>query len=352
MVDNYLFIAGLGIFCMSSIWWGTKRLPGENWQFFASIPVRKRGDGTWEAINITWYGLLVAGANVFAALIFFVMLGAVGVPFAASVFVLLTILLICVPAAGFVAQIVERKQATLTVGGAVFVGSIAAPFLIILINLVSRWLVGFVLPLPQTLAACAVAFLFGEGLGRLACLSYGCCYGKPVEEYEGILRQIFERTALVFYGKSKKIAYASGLEGRKIVPVQPVTMTAYVIAGMATLYLYAGGHCLAAYVTASIFASFWRVFSELFRADFRGGGRITAYQVMAGVSALYSVGVAVYLRNREVFIPGNLPRGAASLWSPGPIIALLAIWLIMVVFAGISTTTFSRVEFFLHEDRV
>jgi hypothetical protein len=352
MTGNYLFIVGLGIFCGISIWWGIRALPGENWQFFASIPVRKQDDGAWEAVNITWYGLLVAGANVFAALIFFVMLGAVGVPFAASIFVLLTILLICVPAASLVAQVVEKKQTTLTVGGAVFVGSILAPFLIVLINLVSRWLVGFVLPLPQTLAACAVAFLFGEGLGRLACLSYGCCYGKPVEEYGGILRRIFDRTALVFHGSAKKIAYASGLEGRKIVPVQPITMIAYVMAGMVTLLLYAGGHCLAAYVIASVFASFWRVFSELFRADFRGGGKISAYQVMSGISALYAIGVAIYLRNREVYVQGNLLQGASSLWSPGPIIALLVIWLMMVMFAGISTTTFSRVEFFLHEDRV
>lgn len=352
MTGNYLFIAGLGIFCCISIWWGTRTLPRENWQFFASIPVRKMDDGAWEAVNITWYGLLVAGANVFAALVFFIMLGAVGVPFAASVFVLLAILLICVPAASLVAQIVEKKPATLTVGGAVFVGSILAPFLIVLINLFLRWLVGFVLPLPQTLAACATAFLFGEGLGRLACISYGCCYGKPVETYRGILRWIFEKTALVFHGSTKKIAYASGLEGRKIVPIQTLTMIAYVMAGMSALMLYAGGHSLAAYVVASVFASFWRVFSELFRADFRGTGKISVYQVMSGISAVYAAAVALYLFNGETSIQCVLLRGVSSLWSPNPLIVLLVIWLMMAMFAGISTTTYSRVEFSLHKDRI
>ena len=352
MTGNYLFIAGLGIICCICIWWGVRTLPGENWQFFASIPVRKMEDGSWEALNITWYGLLVAGANVVAALVFFIMLGAVGVPFAASVFVIVALLLICVPAASLVAQIVEKKPATLTVGGAVFIGSILAPFLIVLINLFSRWLLGFVLPLPQTLAACATAFLFGEGLGRLACISYGCCYGKPVDEYRGMTRRIFEKTALVFHGSTKKIAYAAGLEGRKIVPVQPITMAAYIIAGMSALLLYASGHALAAYVIASVFASFWRVFSEIFRADFRGTGRISVYQIMSGISAVYSMGVALYLYDGATSIRCFLLSGVSSLWSPEPLVVLLAIWLIMVMFAGISTTTYSRVEFSLHEDRL
>ncbi len=352
MIDNYVFIASLGIFCGACIWWGARVLPKENWQFFASIPVRKQDDDIWEAVNITWYGLLVASANVFAALIFFVMLGGAGVPFAAGVLVLLTLLVICVPASSFVARIVENKSATLTVGGAVFVGSIIAPFALAALNHVTGGLMGFVVPIPQTLAACSVAFLFGEGLGRLACLSYGCCYGKAVEEYGGILRPVFEKTALVFYGSNKKIAYASGLEGRKIVPIQPLTMIACTVCGMATLLMYAEGHYLAAYMVASVFASFWRVFSEIFRADFRGTGKISAYQLMSGISAVYTVGVAFLLRNEEASIQSSLPQGALSLWSPGPMVVLLVIWFSMVLFAGISKTTFSRVKFSLRENRI
>jgi len=118
------------------------------------------------------------------------------------------------------------------------------------------------------------------------------------------------------------------------------------------LLLYTGGHSLAAYVAASFFASFWRVFSEIFRADFRGTGKISAYQVMAGISAVYALGVALYLLKGEASIQCVLLLGVSSLWSPGPLIVLLMIWLIMAMFAGISTTTYSRVEFFIHEDRI
>jgi hypothetical protein len=351
MIENYIFIAFLGIFCGMCIWWGTKTLPEENWQFLASIPVKKHEDGSWEAVNITWYGFLVAGSNAFAALIFFIMLGAARIPFVAGLVLLTALLIICVPAASLVARIVEKKPATLTVGGAVFVGSLIVPFLIILFNRVIGKPMGFFLPIPQTLAACAVSFLFGEGLGRLACLSYGCCYGKPVENYTGILRRLFEKTAIVFQGKNKKIAYASGLDGHRIIPIQPITMVAYVAAGMLSLLLSAEGNYLSSYLIASVFASFWRVSSEVFREDFRGGGRISAYQVMSGISALYAMVVAYVVRDGNISIQANLVQGMVSLWSPGPIIALFTLWCLMFAFAGISTTTFSRVRFYLHENR-
>jgi hypothetical protein len=352
MIDNYLFITLLGIFCSACIWWGAMVLPKENWQFFASIPIRKQYDGTWEAVNITWYGLLLSSANVFAAMIFFVMLGSIGKPFLAGLLLLLSLLLIGVPASSLVARIVEKKTATLTIGGAAFVGNLVAPFIIILINRFAGKALGFELPVPQTLAACAVSCLFGEGMGRLSCLSYGCCYGKPVEETRGIMRRLFEKAPLVFHGSSKKISYASGLEGRKVVPIQPITMIACVSFGMITLLLFAEGHYLASYLVASVFANFWRVFSEIYRADFRGEGKISAYQVMAGFAALYAVGVACLFRDGGTSPGVNLLNGALSLWAPGVLVSLFIIWGALVIFAGVSTTTFSSVRFSIREDRI
>ncbi|MHC1698655.1 MAG: prolipoprotein diacylglyceryl transferase family protein [Geobacteraceae bacterium] len=203
-----------------------------------------------------------SAATIFAVLVYLVMLGAVGVPVEAGLSLMALLLLICVPAASLVARLVERKPATLTIGGAAFVGGIVAPFLILLLNRFAAPLFGAELPLGQTLAACAIAFLFGEGMGRLACLSYGCCYGKPVEEYRGILKRIFTWTAVVFEGENKKIAYAAGLAGRKIVPIQLITMLASSCAGMVTLVLYAEGKPLLAYLAATVFAGFWRIFSN------------------------------------------------------------------------------------------
>jgi len=352
MVKNYLVIGFIGLICRGAILLGRNKLPKEKWQFFASIPIRKESEGSWQAVNITWYGLILSAATVFAIIVYLIMLGAIGVPVEAALLLMALLLLICVPAASLVARIVERKQATLTIGGAAFVGGIAAPFLIMLLNLFAVHLFGTKIPMGQALAACAVSFLFGEGMGRLACLSYGCCYGKPVDEYLGILKKIFSWSAVVFEGENKKIAYAAGLSGRKIVPIQLITMLALSFAGVVTLVLYAEGKPLLAYLAATAFAGFWRIFSEFFRNDYRGGGKVSAYQLMSVFSIAFALGVSLFLRGEKPLPSVELLSGAFSLWSPGIMVVLLVIWIALVCFTGISTTTYSRVSFHLHRDRI
>lgn len=352
MTGNWLVIAATGVLCGMGIRWGSRLLPGERWQFFASFPVRKRGDDSWEAVNITWYGVILAGAAVFAVALYLVMLGGAGVPAAAGVSLMIILLLVCVPASSMVARIVERKPATLTIGGAAFVGALVAPFAILALNRLGEPFAGAAIPMGQALAACAVAFLFGEGMGRMACLSYGCCYGKPVERYGGLLGRIFRKTAVIFHGRTKKISYASDLEGRRVVPIQSLTMLVSSLAGIATLSLYSLGHYPAAYLGATAFAGLWRVVSELFRDDYRGDGRISAYQVMSGVSVLYAAVVTVFLEDAHSTPPIDLAHGVISLWNPGLLLFLAAVWLLLVVFTGISSTTFARVRFHLHRDRI
>ena len=351
-MENYLVIAGIAVVCGGCIWWGNRILPKERWQFFASIPVRKREDDAWEAVNITWYGVILAGAAVFAVALYLVMLGGAGVPVRGGLSLMALLLLVCVPASSLVARIVERKPATLTVGGAAFVGGLLAPFAIVALNRFAGPLLGIHLPPGQALAACSVAFLFGEGMGRLACLSYGCCYGKPVAEYRGLLRSVFEKTAVIFHGRTKKISYASDLEGCRVVPIQSLTMLASSLAGIATLSLYAGGRYLSAYLGATAFAGCWRIVSELFRNDYRGGGKVSAYQVMSGLSIVYAAGVTFFFGNGNDAHPVNLLQGVASLWLPGVLVFLLVVWVLLVVFTGISSTTFSRVRFHLHRDKI
>jgi len=351
-MENYLVIGGIGAVCGVCIRWGNRLLPKERWQFFASIPVRKRDDDSWEAVNITWYGVILSSAAVFAVALFLLMLGGSGVPAGAGLSLMVALLLVCVPASSLIARIVERKPATLTIGGAAFVGGLVAPFAVMALNRLAGPLLGVELPMAQSLAACAVSFLFGEGMGRLACLSYGCCYGKPVEEYRGVLRLVFEKTALIFHGRTKKISYASDLEGRRVVPIQSITMLASSLAGIATLALYAEGLYLAAYLGATAFAGCWRIVSELFRNDYRGGGNISAYQVMSGFSIVYAAGVAFSLGAGGDTLSVNLLQGAASLWSPGVLVFLLVVWFLLVVFTGISSTTFSRVRFHLHREKI
>lgn len=351
-MENYLVIGMISFICVIAVWWGGSFLPGERWQFFASIPMRKGEDGSWDAVNITWYGLILSGSAVFALALYLVMMAGAGVSAGAGLCLMAALLAVCVPASSLVARIVERKPATLTIGGAAFVGVLAAPFAIMALNRFIGPVMGESLPPGQTLAACSVSFLFGEGMGRLACLSYGCCYGKPVEEYRGLIGLVFEKTAVIFHGKTKKIAYASNLEGHRVVPIQSVTMLASFLAGIVTLTFYASGHCLAAYIGAATSAGTWRIVSELFRNDYRGGGRVSAYQVMSGLSIIYVGGVALFLGDGSVVKRVNLLNGFGSLWNPGVLVFLLAVWIMLVLFTGVSSTTYSQVRFHLHREKL
>ena len=53
-------------------------------------------------------------------------------------------------------------------------------------------------------AAMAVAYGFGEGLGRLACISFGCCYGKPLSQVHPLIQKILNGRGFVFSGETKK----------------------------------------------------------------------------------------------------------------------------------------------------
>src|SRR5205085_1755107 len=97
-------------------------------------------------------------------------------------------------------------------------------------------------PVVPTFAAVAICYAFGEGIGRLACISFGCCYGKPVEACSPLLRWLFKHFYFVYSGATKKIAYASHLEGRKVVPVQALTGFIFVGVGLAAMALFLAGH--------------------------------------------------------------------------------------------------------------
>ena len=141
------------------------------------------------------------------------------------------------------------------------------------------------------MAALAAAYALGEGIGRLACISFGCCYGKPMDEVHPLLRRLFAGRAFVFTGATKKIAYADGLQGREIFPVQAVTATIYCAAALIGVYLFLKGYFRAAFLVPLLATQLWRFVSEFARADYRGRGRISAYQKMALAAAAYGLAV-------------------------------------------------------------
>ena len=343
---NGLFVALLAIGCLALFAWGVRVLPGERWQVAAAVPVA-REEGGWRGVNLTWYGILVANAYVAAVIVMLVLLGAVGVPLAGTMAVVVSLLAVCVPASSIVARIVEKKANTLTVGGAVFVGMVVAPFIIGVVNRFT----GFRVPTLATLAAIAVAYAFGEGLGRLACLSFGCCYGKRVSACSPWIQRLFNPIAIVYSGATKKVAYAGGMAGERLLPVPALTYLLYCGTGLAGVLLFLQSRFAAAFLLATTVTQGWRFVSEFLRDDYRGGGRISAYQVMGLLAIVYAAGVA-YLTADTPLPPANAAAGVATLWEPAMVLFLQALWFLIFLFTGKSSVTGATLSFHIHHDRI
>ncbi len=238
-----LFLALLFIFR-----WAFQTLPDERWQIIGCIPYRRSPEGRWQGWNLTWYGFFNAAAIVFAVGMFLILMGSLSTPLIASLSLLALLLAICLPAAKMIAFLIEKKQNTFTIGGASFIGILAAPWIIALTNITAgKWL-GFNITPINTLAAMSIAYTLGEGIGRLACISFGCCYGKPLAECSPLINKIFQRHNFIFIGKTKKIAYAHGLDGQQVIPIQALTAVIYSLTGLAGCYLFLKGFTAVAFI--------------------------------------------------------------------------------------------------------
>lgn len=345
-----LFVLFLALGCYLVLAWGFRTLPRENWQILAAMPRRRDPSGTWQGLNLTWYGFLTANAYLVATAILFLLLGTLRVPRPAILTVAALMLGICVPASRLVAWLVEGKAHTFTVGGAVFVGTLAAPWLVGLANLLPWAPSGPVMPVMATLAAIVTAYAFGEGLGRLACLSFGCCYGKPVADCSPRVRALFARRPLVFSGGLKKIAYASNLEETPVVPVQVLTAILYVTTALLNTWLFLAGQFGAAFVLGTLVTQGWRVGSELLRADYRGEQSFSAYQWMGLAAIPYALAMAVWFGGGSAARP-ELAAGLTALWHPGMLLALQGLWLAIFLYTGRSSVTGATLSFHVHHER-
>jgi Prolipoprotein diacylglyceryl transferase len=330
------------------LYWGIRMLPGERWQFIASVPVRKRSGGDeWEGVNLTWYGLLSANAYAVAIGVLMAMMGGVGVSCADTAVFVAVMLGLCVPASRLVAMVVEKKAHTFTVGGAVFVGIVAAPWVVTTLN---RTL-GVMIPPGAALSALAVAYAFGEGLGRLACLSFGCCYGKRITALSPLLKRLFSGSSLRFYGSTKKVTYAGDMEGEPVVPVQAVTAVIYVSCGLAGLVLFLKSRFAAAFVITLVITQGWRFLSETLRDDYRGGGKISVYQLLGAAGIIYG-SASFRLLSDDLFLPPDLFAGLAMFNRPLAIVFIQLIWTTIFLYTGRSTVTGATLTFHVQRERI
>jgi hypothetical protein len=351
MTMNELAILALASAYALVFRWGFRSFPNEHWQVLAAVPRTKDERGRWEGTNLTYYGVWTATAVVLAVAVLIVLLGSVLVPPGGIALYAATLLAVTVPAAAVLARLIEHKAHTFTIGGASFVGLLLAPWVILLSNETVGKAAGFVIPLPAALAALSIAYAFGEGTGRLACISFGCCYGQPLAACSPFVARLFASHHFVFTGPTKKAAYERGLDSTPLVPVQAITAVVCVAAGLGGLELFLRGQMRAAFLVSVLATQLWRAASEVWRADDRGGGRLSVYQVMALTGAVYAAGLALLTGAWDNPRP-NLAAGLATFWHPAPILALQGLGFGLFLYTGRSKVTGSSISLHLRKEEV
>ena len=341
---NAAAVVGIITLCLTALFaWSFRHLTRERWQILATLPLDREPDGAWRGTNLTYYGVFNA-LGVAASLAVAIFLpGTVQLPFGGVLLSTLAILAICIPASKIVNRLVEGHWHGFTIGGASFVGIMVGPGIFWMIwRLVSP--VGCATAAMYVLSAIASAYALGEGIGRLACISFGCCYGRRLADCPGWLQKLFFHGAFVFEGRLKKASYANGFEGERLVPVQAMTAVLSTSAGLLGITLFLSGRPAAAYILTIVMTQTWRFVSEFLREDYRGEGRISAYQRMALASAACTLIAGLFWPDSASARP-DVARGLSLLWTPGVILFIEATAIFVFIRMGRSTVTTSRIAF-------
>lgn len=345
---NFAFIAALAALMAALLSWGCKTLPEERWQMIASVPVVKRSDGGWVGLNLTFYGLFSATGCVFGISLATVLLSSLQVSMSVILLLVALMLGLCLPASKLVAVIVEKKRSTYTIAGAAFVAAIVLPPVTWTASaLLPRW--GLSLPSFPVLAAIGISYALAEAIGRLACMSFGCCYGMPLRDASPRVARLFGHFHTVFRGTTKKAAYASGLEKVPLIPIQALTSIIFASTGLIALVFFFAQHWRTAIIVSVVGTWGWRAVAENLRADHRGHARFSVYQVMSLIAMGYLIGVAT-LSSGGGPVP-DLSLGLSQISSAGVIVLLEAVWILLFVSYGRSQVTASFVSFHVVTER-
>lgn len=344
-----LFLLSAGAILLLLYRWLFRVLPGARWQFLAVLPHKKLPDGSWSGVNLTFYGFFSATAGATAVACFILLAGSAGADLSVMLLLTVCVLAACLPAAKIIATRVEKNPHGFTVGGASFVGIILAPVLLWLMDDLARAWFETALPVWPLLAAMAIAYVLGEGIGRLGCISFGCCYGRPLEQLSPTLRKWLAPHTPIYEGETKKIYFAGGLGGCKVVPIQAITCSFYTLLALAGMALFFQQQFVLAFLLALLGSQLWRLYSETLRADFRGQHKqVSVYQAMALGACLWALAISIILPAPGMAV--DIHSGMVMLWQPAVLLALQGIWVLMFVYSGSSTITRSQLHFRLAPD--
>ena len=347
---NYLFVTSPAMLLAAAYIWGFKALPEERWQIICTIPLRKTVAGSWQGLNLTYYGFFNAVALCAAVALVFVLTGAAGVDVGVLSVVLVLLLGWCLPVSRLIARWVEKKRHAFSVGAASFLGIVVGPWLVLLMEQVARRAWGITFSSMAAFSALMIGYALGEGIGRLACISFGCCYGRPMDGMPQLIRRYFSWAAFTYKGCTKKIAYAHRLEGKKIFAVQGVTAVLYSISALAGMLFFLQGDYAWAYFVCLLITQGWRFISEFFRSDYRGDRKISVYQIMSLLTIPYGL-LLPFVFPAAGQAPDIL-NGLKVLWNPAVILFLQIIGLIMFLRTGRSQVTGAGITFHVKEDQI
>jgi len=340
---NIAFVACLALAMAALFWWAFKTLPNERWQMIASVPVCKREDGAWKGLNLTFYGFFSATGTVFGIAAAVLLLAAIGISPAMGLAFAAAMVAGCVPLSRAVAALVEKKRNTFTIAGAAFTAAILLPPLVWFGEPVLRTVSNSSIYALPVLAAMAIAYALGEAIGRLACISFGCCYGLPLRDASKLPARLFSHHHMIFHGSTKKVAYASGLEDQPLIPVQALTSIVFGTSGVLGLSFFLAQRWRFAMIVPVLGTWGWRAIAETLRADHRGGTKISLYQAMSIVAVAY-LSLAAMVLPALGPIP-NLGLGLYQFRFLPVVLSLQALWVCLFLYYGRSRVTGAVLSF-------
>jgi hypothetical protein len=110
----------------------------------------------------------------------------------------------------------------------------------------------------------------------------------------------------------------------------------------ATAYLFAG---LLAVTQA------WRALSEFFRANCRGTGKITAYQIMSLLSIAYTFLILAIFPSTAAVTP-DLAAGMLTLWDPAVLLFFEILWTVAFIHTGRSRVTDATIHLHVVKEKI